>query len=177
MRNTPPPEIPHSKRTRHASPRVSTQQRCNTPSLAEHRLHPGITRPPETARTCHPLPATTTFLHNKRIMQNKPLLGFPHNKSTKNTPPTEDAKKKSPQYTSTNSKLSFTCKKVRTRCRCPPHMWFLAGYSSPFMRLAEHLRALRAVGARDVLLVGENPTLLRPGMRGSIVIRLRLCMN
>ena len=35
-------------------------------------------------------------------------------------------------------------KKVRTRCRSPPQNWFLVGCSSPFVRLAEHLTALRA---------------------------------
>ena len=36
------------------------------------------------------------------------------------------------------------CKKARTKCGSPPHEWFLVGYMSPFMRLAEHLAALRA---------------------------------
>ena len=43
--------------------------------------------------------------------------------------------------------LSSLCKKVRTRGRSPPHKRFLVswiGCSSPFMRLAEHLTALRA---------------------------------
>ena len=42
------------------------------------------------------------------------------------------------------SKLLSTCKKVRTRCRRPPHTWSLAGCSPPFVRLAEHLTVLRA---------------------------------
>ena len=38
-----------------------------------------------------------------------------------------------------------------------PFTRFLGGCSSPFMRLAEHLTALRG-GASNVCLVGENPT-------------------
>ena len=39
---------------------------------------------------------------------------------------------------------SMRCKKVRTRCRVAPHKSLLQRCSSPFMRLAEHLNALRA---------------------------------
>ena len=35
-------------------------------------------------------------------------------------------------------------KKTRTRWGSPPDKWFSVGCSSPFMRLAEHLTALRA---------------------------------
>ena len=42
------------------------------------------------------------------------------------------------------SKCHPMCTKVRTRCRSPPHNWFLAGCSPPLMRLAEHLAALGA---------------------------------
>ena len=34
------------------------------------------------------------------------------------------------------------CKKVRKRCPSSPHMWFLVGCISPFMRLAGNLTAL-----------------------------------
>ena len=54
-----------------------------------------------------------------------------------------------------------TCMNVRTRCGSPPHKWFLVGCSSPFMRLAEHLMA---IGARNVYLVGENPTCFVPAL-------------
>ena len=40
--------------------------------------------------------------------------------------------------------LSSINKKVGTRCRSPSYERFLKGCSSPFMRLAEHLTALRA---------------------------------
>ena len=40
--------------------------------------------------------------------------------------------------------LSSASKKVGTRCRSPSYEWFSEGYSSPFMRLAEHLMVLRA---------------------------------
>ena len=48
----------------------------------------------------------------------------------------------------------------------PPHKRFWAGCSSPFMRLAEHLTALLALGASDVCLVGENPTYSAPALQG-----------
>ena len=40
--------------------------------------------------------------------------------------------------------LSSISKKVGTRCRSPSYEWFFEGCSSPFMRLADHLTALRA---------------------------------
>ena len=36
------------------------------------------------------------------------------------------------------------CKKVRTRCGGPPHMWFLVGCSPPLGRFVQHFKALRA---------------------------------
>ena len=43
-----------------------------------------------------------------------------------------------PLPTSLHSMLSSIRKKVRTRCRSPPHKWLFAGCSSSFMRLAEN---------------------------------------
>ena len=43
-----------------------------------------------------------------------------------------------------HSTLSSICKQVRTRYRNPPHKRVLVGYSSPYMRLAQHLTACRA---------------------------------
>ena len=40
--------------------------------------------------------------------------------------------------------LSSISKNLGTRCRSPSYGRFLEGCSSPFMRLAEHLTALRA---------------------------------
>ena len=54
------------------------------------------------------------------------------------------------------------CKRVRTRCRSPPHKWLLRGCSSPSMELAKHLKALRVLGACGVFLAGEKPTCLNP---------------
>ena len=76
-----------------------------------------------------------------------------------------------PENKVTNWSLSFTSKKVGTRCRSPSHERFLGGCSSTFMRLA--------LGGNNVCLVGE-PDVLRPGivgMRGSMVIRLRPFTN
>ena len=54
--------------------------------------------------------------------------------------------------------LSSVSKKVGTRCRSPSYERFLEGWSSPFMRLAEHRTALRAWYKHCRPLVGENPT-------------------
>ena len=50
----------------------------------------------------------------------------------------------------------------------PPHKRFLAGCSSPFMRLAEHLTAPRARG-NNLYLVGENPMCSVPALLGCVV--------
>ena len=60
------------------------------------------------------------------------------------------------------------CKKVRTRCRNPPHDRFLGGCSSPFMRLAERLTALRA-WCKQCLPGRCSPDVLRPG-----IVRMRV---
>ena len=48
----------------------------------------------------------------------------------------------------------------------PPHKSFLVGCISPFMRLAEYTSRRFAIGARDVGLVGENPTCSVPALWG-----------
>ena len=61
----------------------------------------------------------------------------------------------------------------------PPHKRFVVGCSSPFMRLAQHLKALRA-WCKQGCLVGKKSDALRPGilvMRGSMTIRLQPCMT
>ena len=49
-----------------------------------------------------------------------------------------------PENKVTHWSLSSISKKVGTRCKSPSYERFLEGRSSPFMRLAEHLTALRA---------------------------------
>ena len=78
---------------------------------------------------------------------------------------------------SNSSALPSICKKVGTRCRSPSYERFLEGCSSPFMRLAEHLTALR-VWCKQCLPGWRKPDVLRPGivgMRGCMVIQLRPC--
>ena len=75
--------------------------------------------------------------------------------------------------------LPSISKKVGTRCPSPSYERFLEGCSSPFMRLAEHLTALRA-WCKQCLPGWWKSDVLRPGgvgMRGSMVIRLRPCTN
>ena len=55
-------------------------------------------------------------------------------------------------------------KKVRKRCRSPPHKWFLIGCTSRFMRVAENLLAPRAWCKRCLFLVVENPTCSVPAL-------------
>ena len=80
-----------------------------------------------------------------------------------------------------NLKLLSTCKKVRARCESPPHRRYLVGCNShpTCDRLVQHVTALRAWCTR--CLPGRwKPDMLRPGiaeMRGSIVLRPRLCMK
>ena len=74
--------------------------------------------------------------------------------------------------------LSTISKKVGTRCRSPPYERFLEGCSAPFMRLAEHLTALRAlVQAMSAwsMKTRRAPSRGIVGMQGSMVIRLRPC--
>ena len=56
-----------------------------------------------------------------------------------------------PESKSGHATLSSVCRKVRARCQDPPHKRFLVGCCSPFMRLAEHLTALRAWCRRCLL--------------------------
>ena len=65
--------------------------------------------------------------------------------------------------------LSFITKKIGTTCRSLSYERFLEGCSSPFMRLAGNLTAIRAWCKRRL------PGIV--GMRGSMVIRLRPCTN
>ena len=63
------------------------------------------------------------------------------------------------------------------RCRSPSYERFLEKCSAPFMRLAEHLTALRA-WCKQCLPDWRKPDVLRPGMvgmRGSTAIRRRAC--
>ena len=62
-------------------------------------------------------------------------------------------------------------------CPSPPRTRFLVGCSSPVMRLAQHLSALRA-WCKQCPPGRWKPNVLRPGivgMRRSMVIRLRPC--
>ena len=52
-------------------------------------------------------------------------------------------------------RCQLQAEKAGTRCPSPSYERFLKEHSSPFMRLAEHLTALR-VGASNVCLVGET---------------------
>ena len=75
--------------------------------------------------------------------------------------------------------LSSISKNVGTRRRSPSYERFLEGWSSPFMRFAEHLTALRAWCKRR-LPDWWKLDVLRPGMvgmRGPMVIRLWPCTN
>ena len=61
----------------------------------------------------------------------------------------------------------------------PPHKRFLVGCSSPFMRLAEHLTAIR-VRLKQWLVVWSVKTKRAPSRHcrdGSMVIRLRTAMH
>ena len=67
---------------------------------------------------------------------------------------------------------------IHTQVRLTSGSW--VGCSSPFMRLAEQLTALRALVQANVCLVWWKPDILRPGiveMWGSMVTRLRPCTN
>ena len=69
-------------------------------------------------------------------------------------------------------------KNVGTRCRSPSCACFFEVCSSPFMRLAEHHRAL--LWCKQCLPGWRTPNVLRPcigGMRWSMVIPLRPCTN
>ena len=63
-----------------------------------------------------------------------------------------------PEKQSDSLALPSISKKVGSRGRGPSCERFLEGCSSPFMRLAERITALFALGASNVCLVGENPT-------------------
>ena len=67
-------------------------------------------------------------------------------------------------YTGKQINSSDAVSRVIHMQESPPHKRFLVGCSSPFMRLAQHLTALRALGASDVCLVGENPTCSVPAL-------------
>ena len=54
--------------------------------------------------------------------------------------------------------LSSISKEVGTRCRCPSYEQLLEGCGSPFMRLAEHLTALRAWRKKMSAWLVKNPT-------------------
>ena len=64
-----------------------------------------------------------------------------------------------PENKSVHSTLSFKIQKVL------PHRWFLLGCSSPFLRLAQHLTALRA-WCKKFFLVNESPMCSVPALQG-----------
>ena len=77
-----------------------------------------------------------------------------------------------PRICSLEAVVRMVCKKPAQGEEIPPHKWLLVGCSSPFMRLAEYLTAVRfALGARDDVCLGK--TQRAPyhtgivGMRGS----------
>ena len=74
------------------------------------------------------------------------------------------------------STSDHTIELPKSRCRSPPRTRFLVGYSSPFMRLAEHFTA--HAWSKQYLPSRRKPDVLRSrivGMGGSVAIRLRPC--
>ena len=73
-------------------------------------------------------------------------------------------------YTGLGDSSSFSPPYISTRCRTPPHKWFIVGRSSPFIRHAEHLTSIRAWCQHYRPGRGANRIV---GMRGSMVSILR----
>ena len=98
-----------------------------------------------------------------------------HKLSTPSPPPPPPLWSDHTKKQSNSLVLLSISKKVGTRCRSPSYERSLERCSSPFMRLAEHLTALRA-WCKQCLSGWSKPDVLRPDivrMQGSMVIRLR----
>ena len=113
--------------------------------------------------------STTCTTHQHRTTQNYRYLRIGRSTSQNNFPTKKNAK--SPPYIAvfgsghTRKQINSVDAVIHTQ-ESPPHKRFLLGCSSPFMRLAELLTALRAWLQNNVCLVGENPTCSVPALSG-----------